>query len=165
VVVAEIEAAQTHDLRRRVLRDGRPENLAFPEDERPGAFHLGVRQTPAGPLLAVASFSPETTPHRPGRSGTRLRGMATEHACQGRGIGRRLLEDAIRRLRSDGVEVLWANGRDEALGFYQRLGFDIVGDGFLAGPAGDIPHHVVVLDLGATQWRREVGQGPPPTPR
>lgn len=147
MIVAEIEAAQTHDLRRRVLRDGRPENLAFPEDDRPGALHLGLRQTPAGPLLAVASFSPEATPHRPGRSGIRLRGMAIEPALQGRGIGRRLLEEAIGRLRADGVEVLWANGRDGALGFYQRLGFEIVGEGFLAGPAGDIPHHVVVLDL------------------
>lgn len=147
MVVAEIEAAQTHDLRCRVLRDGRPENIAFPEDDRPGAFHLGIRQTPSGPLLAVASFSPEETPYRPGRSGVRVRGMATEPACQARGIGRRLLEEAIERLRADGVEVLWANGRDRALGFYQRLGFDIVGDGFLAGPAGDIPHHVVLLDL------------------
>jgi len=147
VVVAEIEAAQTHDLRRRVLRDGRSENLAFPEDDRPGAFHLGVRQTPAGPLLAVASFSPEETPYRPGRSAVRLRGMATEGACQGRGIGRRLVEEATRRLRTDGFEVLWANGRDGALGFYRRLGFEIVGDGFLAGPDGDIPHHVVLLDL------------------
>jgi GNAT superfamily N-acetyltransferase len=147
VVVAEIEAAQTHALRARVLRDGRSENVSFPEDDRPGAFHLGVRQTPAGPVLAVGSFSPEETPYRPGRSGVRVRGMATDHACQGRGVGRRLLEEAIGRLRAGGVEVLWGNGRDRALGFYQRLGFEILGDGFLAGPAGDIPHHVVLLDL------------------
>jgi GNAT superfamily N-acetyltransferase len=147
VLVAEIEAAQTHDLRRRVLRDGRPENLVFPEDDRPGAFHLGVREAPGGPLLAVASFSPEETPYRPGRRAVRLRGMATDQAHQGRGIGRRLLEEAVERLRVDGVEALWGNGRDRALAFYHRLGFEVVGDGFLAGPAGDIPHHVVLLDL------------------
>jgi GNAT superfamily N-acetyltransferase len=147
VLVAEIEAAQTHDLRRRVLRDGRPENLVFAEDDKPGAFHLGVREAPGRPLLAVASFSPEETPHRPGRRSVRLRGMATDHASQGRGIGRWLLEEAVSRLLEDGVGVLWGNGRDSALGFYRRLGFEVVGDGFLAGPAGDIPHHVVLLDL------------------
>lgn len=139
-------AEDTHDLRRRVLRDGRPESVAFPEDDRPGAFHLGVRET-AGQLVAVASFSPEETPYRPGRPAVRLRGMATDRACQGQGIGRRLLEDAVTRLADDGIEVLWANGRDSALGFYQRLGFKVVGDGFLAGPARDIPHHVALLDL------------------
>jgi GNAT superfamily N-acetyltransferase len=147
VLVAEIGAAQTHDLRRRVLRDGRPENLVFPEDDRPGAFHLGVKPALAGPLVAVASFSPEETPYRPGRPAVRLRGMATDHACQGQGMGRRLLEEAVQRLRDDGVAVLWGNGRDSALGFYQPLGFEVVGAGFLAGPAGDIPHHVVLLDL------------------
>ncbi|MGH9034768.1 MAG: GNAT family N-acetyltransferase, partial [Acidimicrobiia bacterium] len=87
------------------------------------------------------------TPHRPGRRGARLRGMATDSAWQGQGLGRHLLEEAVRRLRADGVEVLWANGRDNALGFYRRFGFEVVGAGFLAGPAGDIPHHVVLLDL------------------
>jgi Predicted acyltransferase len=147
VLIADIEAEQTHDLRRRVLRGGRSEHLVFPEDDRPGAFHLGVRAAPSGPLLAVASFSPEATPYRAGRRAVRLRGMVTEPACQGQGIGRRLLEEAVQRLGAGGVEVLWGNARDSALGFYGRLGFGVVGDGFLAGPAGDIPHHIVLLDL------------------
>lgn len=147
MLVAEIEAAQTHDLRRRVLRDGRPESVAFPEDDRSGAFHLGLCPVPGGPLVAAASFSPEATLHRPGRRGVRLRGMATDAAWQGQGMGRRLLEEAVQRLRTEDVEVLWANGRDRALGFYRRFGFEVVGAGFLAGPAGDIHHHVVLLDL------------------
>jgi GNAT superfamily N-acetyltransferase len=147
VLVGDIEATQTHDLRRRVLRDGRSEHLVFPEDDRPGAFHLGARAEPGGPFLAVASFSPESTPYRPGRRAARLRGMVTEPIHQGRGLGRSLLAEAVERLRASGFEVLWANARDNALGFYERLGFEVAGDGFLAGPAGDIPHHIVVLDL------------------
>jgi GNAT superfamily N-acetyltransferase len=147
VLVAEIEAAQTHDLRRRVLRGGRDEHLVFHEDDRPGAFHLGARPAPGAPLVAVASFAPEATPHRPGRRAARLRGMITEPELQGQGYGRWLLDDAVARLRAGGVEVLWANARDSALGFYVRLGFDVVGEGFLGGPGNDIPHHIVVLDL------------------
>jgi GNAT superfamily N-acetyltransferase len=147
VIVGDIEAAHTHDLRRRVLRDGHAEHLVFPEDDRPGAFHLGGWLVHGGPLVAVASFSPEPTPHRPGRRAARLRGMVTEPGNQGQGLGRGLLEEALRRLRAGGIEVLWANARDSAIGFYERLGFEVIGEGFLAGPAGDIPHHIVVLDL------------------
>ena len=147
MLVGDIEAVETHDLRRRVLRDGRAEHLVFPEDDRPGAFHLGARREPAGPLLAVASFSPEPVPHRSGRRAVRLRGMVTEPAYRGQGLGRDLLEEAVARLRAAAFDVLWANARDSALGFYEHLGFEVVGDGFLAGPAGDIPHHIVLLDL------------------
>lgn len=146
MVVEPVEAAATHPLRRLVLRGGRPDaEVAFPEDERPGSFHLGVRARRDAPLVAVASFSPEPTPLRPGRRAVRLRGMAVEPAHQRRGVGRLLLAEAVRRLQGDGVEVLWGNGRDSALGFYRRFGLEVVGEGF-RNEAG-IPHHVVVVDL------------------
>jgi GNAT superfamily N-acetyltransferase len=143
-----VGAADTHDLRRRVLRDGRPDAVvAFPEDGRPGAFHLAVRSEEGGHIVAVATFSPEPAPSRPGRRAVHLRGMAVAQRWQYHGAGRLLLEDAIARLQREGVEVLWANARDSALGFYQRLGMEVVGEGFVL-PGSGVPHHVVVLDLG-----------------
>ncbi len=108
-----------------------------------GALHLGVRDDD-GALLAVASFSPGTAPHRPGARAVRLRGLAVEPTLQQAGVGRMLLGTAIERLRSQGYEVLWANGRDTVLGFYRRLGWQVVGQGFVM--AGH-PHHVVTLEL------------------
>jgi GNAT superfamily N-acetyltransferase len=144
--VEEIAVADTYDLRRRVLRDGRPDAVVvFGGDDRPGAFHLGIRNE--GSLLAVASFNPEPAPSRPGRRAVRLRGMAVDPACQRRGLGGLLMDDALGRLRGDGVEVLWANARDSALGFYRRFGMEMVGDGFVTPETG-LPHHVVVTDLG-----------------
>jgi ribosomal protein S18 acetylase RimI-like enzyme len=143
-----VGAADAYDLRRRVLRGGRPDaEVAFPEDGRPGAFHLAVRSAGEGDLVAVASFSPEPAPSRAGRRAVHLRGLAVDQAWQCRGVGRCLFEAAVARLRQEGVEVLWANARDSALGFYQRLGMEVVGEGFLLPETG-IPHHVVVLDLG-----------------
>ena len=143
-----VGAVDTYDLRRRVLRDGRPDAVvAFPEDGRPGAFHLAVRLEDGGDLVAVASFSAEPAPCRPGRRAVRLRGMAVDQAVQRGGVGRDLFQTAVVRLRQDGVEGLWANARDGALGFYRRLGMEVVGDGFILSESG-IPHHVVVLDLG-----------------
>jgi GNAT superfamily N-acetyltransferase len=149
VEVEAVPAAATYGLRRRVLRDGRADaDVAFAEDDRPGAFHLGAFHD--GRLVAVGSFSPEPVSVRPGRRAVRLRAMAVDPGYQGQGVGRRLLQEALPRLRADGVEVLWANARDGALSFYRRFGMEVVGGGFdvtvLERP---IPHHVVVLDLTA----------------
>lgn len=139
-----IPAEATHALRARVLRDGDASAVAFAEDDRPGAFHLGARDG-AGRIVGVASFSPEETPWRPGRAAWRLRGMAVATERQGTGVGRALLRAALDELRDRGAEVLWANARDRALGFYENLGMKVEGEGFLVR---DLPHHVVVLELG-----------------
>jgi GNAT superfamily N-acetyltransferase len=142
--VEAVPPAATYGLRRKVLREGRTDaEVSFPEDDRPGAFHLGAFT--GGRLVAVGSFSPEPTPLRPGRRAVRVRGMAVDPDHQGRGIGRILLEEAVDRLRAGGVEVLWGNARDVALPFYVRFGMEAVGDAFVIPGIGS--HHVVVMDL------------------
>jgi GNAT superfamily N-acetyltransferase len=145
VNVEDIPAEATHDLRRRILRGNRPgARVVFPEDSRPGAFHLAVRQDDT--IVAVASFSPEATPYRPNCSAVRLRGMAVDLPFQQHGIGRLLVTTVADRLRAEDVDVLWCNARDSAGGFYARLGFEVEGDGFVL-PESGIAHHVMVLDL------------------
>ena len=150
--VEEVPAEATHDLRWRILRRGRPGAVVtFPEDGRPDAFHLAVRDPDsadgdAGPILAVASFSAEGTPYRPGRPAVRLRGMAVDGPSRHHGLGRLLVVTVVERLRAEGVAVLWCNARDSAGGFYARMGFEVVGDGFVL-PENGIPHHIMVLDL------------------
>lgn len=141
-----VPSEATHDLRRRVLRGGRADSdVVFAEDKVPSGFHLGAFDG-AGRLVGVGSFSPEPTPYRPGAVAWRLRGMAVDESVQGQGVGTALLEEAVRRVRAAGATVLWANGRDTALGFYERHGWVVHGDGFVTGDV-DLPHHVVVFDL------------------
>ena len=145
--VEEVPADATHDLRWRVLRNRRPgAPVVFPEDARPGGFHLGVRDSGAGPILAVASFSPEGTPYRPGVVAVHLRGMAVDRPFQHHGLGRLLVRHAIERLRREGVAVLWCNARDSAAGFYDRMGFAVFGDAFVLVESG-LSHHVMLRDL------------------
>ncbi len=144
--VEDVPAEATHDLRWRILRDSRPgATVVFAEDSRPDAFHLAVRDA-GGIVVAVASFSTEATPHRPGRSAVRLRGMAVDGPAQHHGLGRLLVTTVVDRLQRDGVEVLWCNARDSAAGFYARLGFDVVGDGFVL-PESGIAHHVMLREF------------------
>ena len=145
MLVEDVPAEATHDLRWRILRNRRPgATVAFPEDTRAGTFHLAVRDT--GVIRAVASFSPEATPYRPGRAAVHLRGMAVDDPFQHHGLGRLLVGSAVTRLQSGGVEVLWCNARDSAAGFYARLGFEVAGEGFVL-PESGFAHHVMLRDL------------------
>lgn len=146
VDIHEVDVTATHPLRRAVLRGGRPDaEVAYAEDELPGTFHLAA--VDAGAVVAVSTWAPVPSVHRPGAAAWRLRGMAVDAGRQGGGVGGQLLAAAVERLAAAGAEVLWADGRDAALPFYERHGWKVQGDGFVA--AGGIPHHVVVLDLAA----------------
>jgi GNAT superfamily N-acetyltransferase len=143
--VVAITVEQTHDLRRRVLRAGTPsDDVHFVEDERPETFHLGVRLNDA--IVVTSTWTPEDTALAPGRPAWRLRGMATEPALHGSGLGSLVIGHALEQARAAGLEVVWANARDSALTFYQRLGFEVVGDGFITTDT-HLPHHVVLKDL------------------
>jgi GNAT superfamily N-acetyltransferase len=142
--VEDVEVVECYALRRAVLREGDANAVvSWPEDALPGAIHLAVRED--GTVVAAASFAPVATPHRPGSTAWQLRGMAVEPTLQRRGYGVALLDVAVDRLRAAGAQVLWASARDSALGFYERYGMHVVGDGYAA--ALGLPHHVVVLDL------------------
>ena len=127
VEIQRIAAADTYYLRARVLRDGDSAAVRVPDDDLPGVWHLGARDS--GALVGVASFYPRPCPLEAHVAATQLRFMAVDPAMQGRGIGRQLLDHALCELRKQKTGMLWANGRDTALGFYARLGFTVIGMG------------------------------------
>lgn len=142
--VVELDAAATHDLRRRVLRSHLPgAGVAYPEDDRPGTVHLGVVDG-AGAVLAIATVFPEPAPGRPGVPAARLRGMAVDPDHRGRGLGSLLLAAVVAHASAAGCAVLWANGRDDAVAFYQRHGWRVEGEGF---ESVGLPHHVLLREL------------------
>ncbi len=143
--VEELGVEATFALRAKVLRAGVEDpDVRFPSDDHPQGLHLAVCDEHGHPV-AVVSAVPAPTERRPGRSAWRLRGMAVEPALQGRGLGAKLLDAVVERCRSEGAEVIWADGRDSALGFYRRRGWVVEGEGY---DKVGIPHHTVVLDLG-----------------
>jgi len=142
-----ISAAETHDLRRRVLRTGDPAAaVEWVGDDDTGTFHLGIRDR-AGVVVAVSTWMHRPDPVDPAVQATQLRGMATDPALEGRGLGSRLLEAGIERCRARDDEVVWANARVTAVGFYERAGFSVVGAEFETAATG-LPHRMVRRSLG-----------------
>lgn len=143
--MVEVAPEATHDLRRRVLRDGRAEaEVRFAGDDDARALHLAVVHD--GAPLAIATALPLDCPRRPAQRAWKVRGMAVEPDRQGEGFGGWLLDDIVRRASEAGVEVVWADGRDSALDFYRRRGWSVEGEGYVTPDTG-LAHHRVILDL------------------
>lgn len=146
--VERVGASALYDLRRRVLRAGRPEAVvANRADEDPLARHFAGYLD--GRLVVSASFFAEDGIFDAGAR--QLRYMATDFDVQGRGLGAALLAGAEDVLAREGVRTLWANARDSALGFYRRCGWRVVEGSEHISEETQIPHTVIVKDIGAAR--------------
>jgi GNAT superfamily N-acetyltransferase len=131
--VIEIRAVNGEDvrpIRRRVLRAGLPRpNVEFEGDDAVDTLHVGAFVD--GRLAAVATVLRRPPPDDPSATAAwQVRGMATEPASRGRGLGGSLLERCIEHVRERGGDPVWCNARIRAVPFYERHGFARVGGVF-----------------------------------
>lgn len=125
------EMEALYDLRLRVLRPGRPpEYVRHDRDLDPGAVHIGAFL--GRRLAGIASLLPA--------NGLQLRGMAVEPDLRKTGVGATILEYA-HRIATERNLPLWCNARDSAVGFYEKSGWVVEGEGFEVPDIG--PHHVM----------------------
>lgn len=142
VRIVELTAADTHPLRRSVLRDGtRSDQVVFDGDDESTTFHLGVHDGDA--LIAISTWMARRYPDLPALAGYQLRGMAIDPAHRGTGVGAALLDGGIDRCRSQAADVVWARARIAALGFYERHGFETKGPEYTDLTTG-LPHIDIV---------------------
>jgi predicted N-acetyltransferase YhbS len=147
--VRELSAEETHGLRRAVSADGRTDlsSMHYELDDATDSWHLGAVDS-KGSVIAISSFYREPCPIRPDvLSAFVLQFMAVDPSVQRQGIGSAVLETAIRRLRSSGTTLLWANARDIAVPFYQRFGFSVAEESASTPTETGRPHHLIVLDM------------------
>jgi len=138
-----------------VLRPGRPEaECEFEGDDDELTFHAGAVLD--GRVVSIASLYVEARPddaaggaaagpdHAAGTA-WRLRGMATEPDLQGCGAGRVALDACEAFAREHGATLLWCNARTPAVGFYERMGWQVLGTEFDIPTVG--PHLVMEKPL------------------
>ena len=59
-----------------------------------------------------------------------FRKMAVLPSDQGKGFGLKLLQYLVDYCKSQGIKNLWCNARVSAIGFYEKIGFETVGEPF-----------------------------------
>ena len=146
--VALVAPEELHDLRRRVLRGNSPSaDVGDPRDHEAEAMHLAGFLDDR--LVCCASVYPSTSPLHPDLATYQLRYVATDVDVQGQGWGAALMAALEDLVRDQGAVELWANGRDTALGFYRRLGWEGIPGSEHLSPYTNLPHTVIWKTLTA----------------
>ena len=70
----------------------------------------------------------------------RLRQMAVKNNLQGKGIGESIMFFAEKIARDKGFTKMTMHARDTAVGFYEKFGYKVVGNGF---EEVGLPHHIM----------------------
>ncbi|WP_432713103.1 GNAT family N-acetyltransferase [Pedobacter sp.] len=141
---------ETLNLRSRVLRNGQPlAQCIFPTDEQ--GFHLGVVDNDQ--IVCIASFYPNDYPEK-GKGGYKLRGMATAPEFAGKGFGNLLIKFAINELIAANASYIWCNARSSAIGFYTKLGFELVTEEFELPGIG--MHFNMIYNLKDDEYNRSI---------
>ena len=137
MTIKSISANETFTVRQPVLRPDRPiEDCCFELDNHASSLHLGMEFN--GEIIAVLSALPIKCENFPNLKSMRLRGIATLHAFQKKGLGSQLMIEVEKRLlKLKKIKLLWLNARISAKPFYQNLGYESMGETFNIQGVGD----------------------------
>lgn len=144
--IKRVESTELHELRRRILRNNDPSvDVGDPRDAEVTAEHYaGILDDV---IVVCASVYPSESPIHPELTTYQLRYMATDFSVQGQGLGGQVLNSICISLAKRGVREVWANGRDTALGFYKKLGWELVPGSEHLSPYTQLPHTVIYKSL------------------
>ncbi len=112
-------------LRNDVLR--KPLGLALTVEElakEEGQLHFGLFEPDDNLVACVVAVKLSPTD-------ARIRQMAVSPIHQRRGVGKRLMKELEANLRSRGFTTFVLHARASAVGFYEKLGYEVVGDEFV----------------------------------
>ncbi|MBE8717184.1 GNAT family N-acetyltransferase [Cellvibrio polysaccharolyticus] len=144
ITISAISAVQTRVLRARILRPHQqPEELVYEGDDDADTLHVGAFSNKD--LCGIATLVHRALDGNRKEGEWLLRGMATTPEVRGQGVGKAILQTAINHCQQAGGSTIWCKARENALGFYEAAGFDIVSEPF------DVPeigmHRVMRLML------------------
>ncbi|MDZ4750072.1 MAG: GNAT family N-acetyltransferase [Flavobacteriales bacterium] len=123
--VRNIDPKLSRELRHRVLWPHKTfETSVIDFDYRSDAFHLGTFD--GEKLVAIGSFFETASPKINFEKQYRLRAMATDPDFRGRRTGQMLVQRGIEILKDKACDVLWCDARVVAVGFYEKIGFQLI---------------------------------------
>jgi predicted GNAT family N-acyltransferase len=137
MIIKEITANQTYDLRHKILRPNQTlDDCQYPLDMKSDTIHLGAFLN--GQLVSIASFFHEKSDSFSFQNQYRLRGMATLPEFRNQKTGSELIKKAESIMKEKKAEIWWCNARTTVSNYYLKLGLEIEGIVFDIHPIG--PH-------------------------
>lgn len=120
IIIREIDASETWDLRHRVMWPGKHIDYVKLEEDQYGT-HFGLFK--GDQLMSVVSLF--ITDQQ-----AQFRKFATDSHAQGQGYGTKLLEHLMEVARQYNITEIWCNARAEKAPFYKRFGMIEAGEEF-----------------------------------
>ena len=140
-----ISSQETYPLRLEVLWPHFDElnECGIDVDKEKGTFHVGVFKE--GEVVSIGTFLVQKNEKFDKEKQYRLRAMATSPKVRGEGFGQKVIDFAVKELQKRNEEVLWCDARKVALGFYEKMGFTIIGDYYDVPKIG--PHKLMYYNI------------------
>ncbi|MGG7036177.1 MAG: GNAT family N-acetyltransferase [Flavobacterium sp.] len=127
--IKKITVLETFEVRHLVLRKGKPiENCHFEGDDLPSTQHFGLEEN--NQIIGIISLFDKNSTLFSEKSQTQIRGMAVLENHQNKGYGRLLVEHCENILKKENKSLIWFNARENAVGFYTRMGYQTIGAPF-----------------------------------
>lgn len=126
--VSIIPSSATYPLRLSVLWQHKNtlEECKLDIDDLPTTFHVGAFKNKK--IVAIGTFLQQQNEKFEAKNQYRLRAMATSPKVRGENFGKQVIDFALEELKNRKVDLLWCDARKVALGFYEKMGFHILGD-------------------------------------
>ena len=133
--IKKISSLETYPVRHEVLRKGKPiETCQFKGDDDENTTHFGLYVEDK--LIGIISIFKENNILFPELNQFQIRGMAVLEAFQGKGFGAKLVKEAENHCINLNTNLIWFNARENAVSFYKKLDYKIIGDSFLIPDVG-----------------------------
>lgn len=140
-IIKQISALDTFPVRHPVLRNGMPiESCQFEGDNLKSTIHFGLFESDK--IQAVISLFEVKNVQFASEKQHQIRGMAVLAQHQKKGFGEMLILNAENYCIQQQSNLIWFNARQEAVGFYKKMGYSIVGLPFTIEGVGE---HVVMF--------------------
>ena len=138
--IQKITATETYPVRHIVLRAGKPiESCQFDGDELVSTHHFGYYLN--NQIIGVISIFEINNKQFLVQKSFQIRGMAVLPSFQKQGIGEALVKESEKFCTTQKANLIWFNARTTAVGFYQKMGYEIVGSEFEINEVG--PHFLM----------------------
>ena len=133
--IKKISSLETYPVRHEVLRKGKPiETCQFKGDDDENTVHFGLYQKEQ--LIGIISIFKEKNELFSEINQFQIRGMAVLEEFQGKGFGAELVKAAENHCINFNTNLIWFNARENAVPFYKKLDYKIIGDSFLIPDVG-----------------------------
>lgn len=132
--IKQIQAQEAYTVRHPVLREGKPiESCSFPNDDLISTQHFGLFVNKK--IVGVVSLFQNKNATFSAENQWQIRGMAVLPHFQKKGFGRKLISHCEENIDSKNA-VIWFNARENAVPFYEKLGYKKIDKAFLIESIG-----------------------------